>query len=213
MSRCVVNVSTGRYVIGQKRLRRALAEFSPASALAFWRDKLPTGSPTHQELNYAFKGHALEHARRTHDVLLWCDASILPIRDLEPLWKRIEEHGYWISDNGYWNSEWTAMNTLPLLGVSTEENERIPHLATTAFGIDLRQEIGRKFADEFFRLAKNGSFHGPWVGGPGVQHRHDQTAASVIAYRLKMKPTYPPRWFAYKGGETVETILMAHGIC
>jgi hypothetical protein len=214
MSRAILNVSTPKYQRGQKRLRADMLQHSAGAAILTWYDKLPPHSPTHQECNYAFKAWAIEHARSIgHTRILWCDASIRPLRSVEPLWQLIESQGYWFSANGYKNSQWTAKNTLPLLGVTAEENETIEHLATTAFGLDLRSDIGHEFADEFLRLAKNGSFHGPWVGGIGVQHRHDQTAASVIAHRLGMKLTPPPQWFAYRGGETAETVLLADGIC
>ena len=212
MSRAIVNVSNGYYVIGQHRLIRAAAKMSPGVPVVRWADRLPAGSPTHQECTYAFKGYAIEKALSMgHDVLLWCDASILPIRSMEPLWRLIESRGYWISNNGYMNDEWTALDRLPLLGVTAEENRRIKHVATTAFGFNVRHKIGADFAAEFIRLAKNGSFHGPWKGARGVQHRHDQTAASVIAHKLGMELTDPPKWFAYKGGETHDTVLMADG--
>ena len=214
MSRAILTVSTPKYMMGQKRLKTEMPKHSPGAALVTWYDKLPPHSPKHAEINYAFKAWAIEHARSIgHTRILWCDASIVPIRSVEPLWRLIETQGYWFSANGYLNSEWTAVNRLEQLGVTAEENERIPHVATTAFGLDLTSDIGREFADEFLRLARNGSFHGPWVGGKGIQHRHDQTAASVIAWKLGMKLTDPPMWFAYKGGETDETILLADGIC
>ena len=49
--------------------------------------------------------------------------------------------------------------------------------------------------------------------GPDVLgHRHDQTALSVIAWRLGVQLTNCPRWFSYAGGETEETCLIAKGI-
>ena len=40
--------------------------------------------------------------------LLWCDACIVPVRPLEPLWEKIERDGYWFCANGWSNYEWTA---------------------------------------------------------------------------------------------------------
>jgi hypothetical protein len=42
-------------------------------------------------------------------------------------------------------------------------------------------------------------------------HRWDQTVASVLAWRLGMTFTDPPKFFAYKGAETAETLLVADG--
>lgn len=206
--RCIVNVATGYYVRGQRRLLDSFPGFKRA-----WADKVPEGCPPHEEVPYAFKAFALEQVSHNYDVLLWADASIVPgPAPLELLWDRIEEKGYWFSKNGYKNSEWTAHSALQYLDVTEEENDHIEHVVATAFGLDLRQPIGRKFLDEYLRLAKTQAFCGPWRGGIGVQHRHDQTAASVIAWKLGMELTNPPEWFAYDGHQVESTVLVAKGI-
>lgn len=207
MNRCIVNVATQRFVPGQNRLRKAFDE-----AVLVWTNTYPPGSPQHHEMPYAFKAWALRAARDVgYDLVLWADSCIVPHGDIEPLWERIEERGYWISNNGFMNNEWTCKDAYPLLGVTEEENKRIPHVVATTFGLNLKSDIGRKAFNEYFRLAQNGSFRGPWTGGVGVQHRHDQSALSVIAYRLGMELTDPPAWFSYRGGETAETRLIADG--
>jgi len=206
--RCIVNVATGRYTKGQLRL---LAAFNGDNK-RLWYGELPPGSPEHSEKPYAFKAYALKDAARVFPLLLWCDASILPgPRALEDLWQRIEAKGYWFSKNGFRNSEWTNLAALEDLGVTGVENESIEHVVATAFGINIAHPIGAAFLDEYFRLANTRAFCGPWTGGKGVQHRHDQTAASVIAHRLGMELTDPPEWFAYRGGETEKTALVADG--
>lgn len=209
MKRCVASVATGRYVVGQRRLIAALR--GQDTHVACWMDTMPPGSPSHQDTPYGFKAYAVaDVVSRGYDLVLWADACIVP-RDLTPLWDRIERDGYWISNNGYWNYEWTCKEAYPLLGVTEEENKQIRHVVATAFGLNLSSEIGKEAFEEYFRLAKNGAFRGPWTGGVQIQHRHDQTALSVVAHRLKMKLTDPPAWFAYKGGETAETVLIADG--
>lgn len=117
MNRCVVNVATGRYVGGQIRLHESIGY----TAFLHWSDRMPPGSPPHDEVPYAFKAHALEHARQAGwDLVLWADASIVAIRPLDPLLEKIERDGYWISDNGYLNHEWTARSAYALLGVTPD---------------------------------------------------------------------------------------------
>lgn len=208
MKRCIVNVATQRFVPGQQRLRRS---FSDETVLC-WTNAYPPGSPQHHENPYAFKAHGIKAAQDAgYDLVLWADACILPHGSIEPLWDRIAECGYWISNNGFRNSEWTCKEAYPLLGVTEGENRQIPHVVATTFGLNLRSEVGAAAFAEYFRLAQNGSFRGPWTGGVGVQHRHDQTALSVVAYRLGMVLTNPPAWFSYRGGETAETVLIADG--
>jgi hypothetical protein len=245
--RAVVNVATGaHYMKGQQRLVEWLA--LNGEPYRIWNDGtgIPHGSPTHLHRNYAFKGYALEAAAREGGTsLLWCDASIIPVRDLMPLWKRIEEEGYWISRTGWSNYQWTSDGSYPHLFPEVFEaestpwealnkaralNRMIPHVASTAFGVSLLHPVGRRIFDEFVRLSKTPAFHGAWrnlnstaypVQGekraeynapPDVLgHRHDQTALSVIAWREGCKLTDCPDVFAYKGGETEDTILIADG--
>lgn len=233
--RAVVSVATGPYVKGLDRIGEAGALVGAFAALVSWRDMLPPGCPSHSGRPYAFKAYALQYAAQESaaDTLLWCDASILPIRPLEPLWERIERDGIWFSRNGWTNAQWTADSAYADLfpGVPIDEaramNAKIPHVVATAFGISLRTEIGRAFLAAYFRLAsETTAFCGPWknsdawshdrrtgpCGPPStLGHRHDQTCASVICARLGVTLTDPPDVFAYRGGETEKTILVADG--
>lgn len=218
MKGCVVNVATGdHYIKGQKRLLDALGD---QAAAITWTNEMPPGSPAHHEIPYAFKAYALQYAAVSgQSLLLWADASILPVAPLGPLFDRIAEEGYWISNNGWNNAEWTADFAYRDLGVTPEENALIPHVASTAFGINTLHPTGWKILTEFARLARTRAFCGPWrntpttpCGGAGVLgHRHDQSALSLIAWRMKCRLTQPPDVFAYLGGETKDTVLLAHG--
>lgn len=209
--RVVVNVATGaHYQKGQARLLGAFRAIGETCAL--WRE-LPESWPSHADVPYAFKAFALKAAADVgYRLLLWADACIVPAGLLSRIWEHAMEHGVWMSRNGYWNSEWTAESAYADLGVTREENQRIPHVVATAFALDLEHPKGAEFLAEYFRLASTTrAFCGPWTGGIGVQHRHDQTAASVIAWRLGIPLTDPPDFFAYKGGETERTVLVADG--
>lgn len=239
MSRCVVNVAIGgrnqqKYVNGQERLRNQLA----GETLRFYTNGYPIGSPTHQEIPFAFKAYALKEAAMQYTTLLWCDSCIvLGPRPLEELWEKIERNGYWISRNGWTNYEWTADSAYHELfpesvgEAARELNRGISHVIATAFGIDTRRERGQSFLGWYFNLARTKAFCGPISNSnfPGAQysgnpakcspcgppdvrgHRHDQTAASVIAWRLGMKLSDTPEWFAYRGQETEKTCLIADG--
>lgn len=212
MRRCVVNVATGHYTVGQDRLTTELLKYSPNTDMMRWANVLPPGSPSHADVPYGFKAWALFEALVADcDLVLWADACMIPIRSMTPLWERVERDGYWISNNGYWNAEWTASSAYPLLGISEEENWTVKHVVATCFALNLQSEIGKSALDQYIRFAQNGAFCGPWTGGIGTQHRHDQTALSVIAHRLGMQLTNAPEIFAYKGGETEATLVVADG--
>jgi hypothetical protein len=213
MMRAVVNVATGHYAVGQERLGALLAANHPDTLLFHWKDRMPAGCPDHHRVPYAFKAFAMkEVAGLGCKQLLWADSCIVPAQSLEPIWEHAREHGVWLSRNGWWNAEWTAESAYADLGVTKAENWNIPHVVATTFAVDLDHANGRAFLDEYFRLASDTkAFCGPWTGGIGVQHRHDQTAASVVAWRLGLPLTDPPAMFAYKGGETDKTVLIADG--
>lgn len=252
MKRAIVCVATtNHYQRGMQRLAQSCSD--SGTPIACW-NKEPDGSPKHSEVPYAFKAYALQHAAEHADLLLWADACILPLRDMTPLWERIEREGYWICNNGWSNYEWTADSAYPDLFRAAWEggpdmtmeqkrnlNRSIQHVVATTFGLNVRHPMGAAFLREYFRLASTTkAFCGPWVnfnyekkhgfpsdrigmcGPPDVRgHRHDQTAASVIAWRLGMKLTDPPDPFAYAkfrpGGtfcledQDERTILCAHG--
>lgn len=263
-SRCVVNVafSNTHYLRKQKRLAGELIKLKETRM--FWWERLPEGSPTHDEMPYAFKAVALAEAAKVHSLLMWADASIIPLQRLDPIWEYAQEHGVWLSHGGWSNYEWTADSAYPDLFPEAERartavidlardrgedyspdqtalageleilrqcNRSIPHVAATAFAIDLTSITGKAFFDEYCRLAtQTSAFKGPWInspkqspldrehdicGPPDVKgHRHDQTCASVLAWRLGIPLTRPPEFLAYgKFGENNDerTIVLADG--
>ena len=191
MNRAVVTVATDRYVKGALRLADRLVGMGEQHR--YWLDCLPPGTPPHKEVPYAFKATALRNVSRRFSTLLWADACIYPVKPLTELWERIERDGAWIARNGWMNSEWTASSAYEALGVTREENAQIPHVVATAFGLSLEHPKGRQLLDEYCRLGlETNAFQGPWTnrapnlcGDASVMgHRHDQTALSVVAWRL-----------------------------
>lgn len=214
--RCIVNVATGpRYVDMQKRL---IANFGKEMAIT-WTDSLPYGCTTHELTPYAFKAHAVKYAiTQGFDTVIWMDSSVVPVRPLDPLWELIESRGYWISNNPPFNcGQFTADSALGPLGITREEAFAIPHVIGTAFGLDFRHDIAHRFFNELLWLADDGrAFRGPWTNHNGEAsadprvrgHRHDQTAMSVIAHRLGMQLTEPPKWIVDDAPATEETALI-----
>lgn len=230
--RCVCNVATGAYTRGQDRL--AASEFLFGTEMKFFRDVAPPGSPSHYDKPYSFKSFCLKAAADMGaTTLLWADACILPIRPLDSLWEKIEQDGAWISRNGWANAEWTPDSAYADLGVTREENWQIPHVVATAFGLSLEHPTGKAIFDEYLRLSQTDAFKGPWFNRnhPDYRHyptmnrgrrwcepcgpenvrgsRHDQVSLSVLAWRNGVTLTDPPNVFAYSGGESENTILVA----
>lgn len=243
MRRCVVSVAdTTSYQRGLRRLKAAVDAQGHADTRCW--TSLPPGSPTHEAVPYAFKAVALKLASdEGFDTLLWADACILPIRDMTPLWERIEAEGYWVARNGWMSSDWCADSAYPALfpefscangGYDLEAaravNSTFPHVVATSFGLSLRHDVGQKLLAEYYRLAtETNAFCGPWWNtnsptcpthghrcapcGPATTlgHRHDQSALSVLVWRLGMTLTDCPAWFSYRGGERDDTYIVADG--
>lgn len=214
MKRVIVNVAQGHYARGQERLRSRIVD---ADFLA-WTDAMPPGSPSHEDTPYAFKPFALAEARRRgYDLALWADASILPAGPLGELWAHLEREGYWFCNNGWNTGQWCADSALAPLGITREESFDIPHLVAAAMGFNLHNLRTLEFIYLWLDHARDGrSFRGPMRNDRGEAspdprvrgHRCDQTVASVLAWRLGMTFTDPPKFLAYKGGETAETFLV-----
>lgn len=202
MRRAIVCVATGeRYGRGLWRLIGSLDKMDPVSARYFWRVP-PAEWPRHEDNPYAFKAFALMEAGAAADLLLWCDASMIAVHPLGPLWERIEREGFWMAGNPAWsNYQWTADSAYADLfpEVPLEEarkiNRMIMHGQSSAFGINLLSEAGAFFLREFYRLAASTqAFCGPRTNvncncGPAdvIGHRQDQTVASVLAWRLGIR--------------------------
>lgn len=181
-----------------KRWCNSFIEYGEGASLLAFRE-LPPASPDHMAVPYAFKVYALKAARQAgFTTLLWADSSVHPIRSLAPLWEQVKGEGYCIMDNEPWNcGEFTCDTALPVLEIDREEAFAIPQVCATVFALDLTNATAREFFHRYAEHAKDGSFSGPWINDQGQAssdprvkgHRHDQTAASVIAWKMGMKLT------------------------
>lgn len=201
--RIIVNVATGdRYQRGQKRLYEMLQH---ADETGLFFSELRPDWPSHFDVPYAFKPHAIAAARKRADVVLWLDAAMWPVNPLEPLWEHIEREGHYFPKNGWDTGQWCADSALEPLGITREESFKIPHPMACVMGFDFRNERTCQFFDEWLALAGE-AFRGPWTNANGEAskdprvkgHRHDQTAAGVVAHRLGMEMKAPTVYAGYR---------------
>jgi len=190
-------------------------------ALLVYKGGVPMGCPTPEDAPYASKVYAMQAAADAgFTSVLWADASVVAVRPLLPIWELMEGTGYWLASAPWLNGrplwvagEWISDAALPLLNVTREESFGIPKLATHSLGLDLEKEVARSFLSQWMEAANNGSFYGPWDNAGGAAssdprvlgHRHDLSAASVIAHRLGMD--YTLNNFLTFGSDAPETIL------
>lgn len=224
MTRTVVSVAIGasHYHAGLQRLANSFRMFDPFTEQRLYK-YLPADWPTHKEKPYGFKAFALQEAKNS-DSILWCDSVVMAIRQLKPLWERIECDGYFmVKGNGDNNYEWTADDAYPdlfpclPLERARKGNKNIPQVSAAVIGLNLRSGIGSAFLCEYYRFAKETNvFCGPWTntndcGPPDVKgHRHDQTVASVLAWKLGMKLTSLPEPYAHGCYAASKKTILVH---
>lgn len=220
MKRAIVNVATGeRYRKGAVRLEKALAEVEYVGGFFTWPN-IPTGWPTHEENPYAFKCRAMmEAVKRDFYQIMWCDACILPIRSLEPIWAYAEQHGAWISKNGWSNYEWTADSAYPdlfpeifagplgkedSLEVARNVNRECPHVVATAFALDLRHPAGNAIFDEYCRLGlETRAFCGPWINS---SWKNPTTGLVAFPMGPRAQPCGPPDVRGHRHDQTALSV-------
>lgn len=207
IARCIVNVSTQKYRAGQNRLHDSLQDKTDAKLL-FFNSEEQVGAEPHADNNYAFKPMAIIKAyEQGYRQILWLDASMVAIKSLDAIFEIIERDGYFFQDSGWLNSQWMIPAALDYFGT-----DQGPMLSSGVFGLDLDSEIGYKFFDDWTQAMRDGMFNGSWD-----DWRHDQSCASLIAYKLDMKLQKGNTFFVY-GDEneptiSEQTIFLAHGIC
>lgn len=203
IKRAIVNVSTKKYWNGQMRLIASLKDKTDATILS-WQSEDEVGAEPHEVNNYAFKPMAIVKAYEMgYRQILWLDASMDAIKDLSPLFEVIERDGYFFQWSGWFNNQWTNGHAKDYFG--TDEGIMI---SSGVLGLDLTNPIAYQFMDKWTQAMRDGIFNGSWDN-----HRHDQTAASLIAYKMGLKIHDEKEYFAYgKQTDNENVLILADGI-
>lgn len=178
--RCIINLSNKKYLAGQDRLLQTLEIVkTPNVDNVMFKSEKDVNSPLHSDNMYAFKPFAFKKAiDMGYRVILWLDASMYVLKDLTPIFDKIEKDGYYFQKSGWLNSEWTNQMTKDVYG---DEGEMI---SSGVLGLNMETDIAKEFLHRWFMSAKEGYFN-----GSHEDHRHDQSLASLIAHKLEMKIT------------------------
>lgn len=177
----IVNFSTDAYKRPAARLEHSLQ----GHKYLMFKSYDDIGSPTHQQSPYEFKIHAIRAASVFDPVVLWCDSSLWRVGDVKVIEDLILKDGYFMSEAGAWVGQWTNPETKKYFNL-TEEEGRVPGgmcmFSAGLLGLDMNSKVAQDFFTQWQDSAKAGCFSGSWNN-----HRHDQSAGSIIASRLGMK--------------------------
>jgi hypothetical protein len=192
--RVVINAAIGHwYPKGQARLARSLAKHYGGHTLLF--DRFPT--PGYNESNpYNVKASCFEAAiAQEYTQILWLDCSAWAIRNIEPIFQRIQERGFYLASSGWDASQTCNDRLLNHHGITRDQSVGIPDTATGTLGIDLNSDKARAFILDFISYARAGMFAGNRVhdirDSPDPRFkfsRQDQSAATLLAHRHGLTP-------------------------
>jgi hypothetical protein len=194
---------------GIRRLKRSLAKHKFVGGAIYWDRGYPVGCPTHLESPFAFKPFCFYAAWRLgYRYVLWLDASVKVRSSVDPIFRKIVSDGYIMFQETHSVGEYCTDTALKSLGITRERAFEMPSCWGCAIGLDLGDPTAQEFLQSWRTYAVDGvTFPGPkWSGVRGWPqtissdsrvkgHRHDQTAASVIAQKLGMTSWWSKRRF------------------
>ena len=196
---CVVNFANNWFVKGQCRLKETFRRHGYNGDFLLFNSEQELGCPPHSEAPYAFKAYALKLAQdKGYHYVLWVDSSVYAVKSVQLAFVRIERDGYLFLNGGWNTGQWCSDAALETLGITREDSFGYPHMMACVMGLDLHESTAQHFLQRYYELANDGvTFKGAWTNKNHevsddervLGHRHDQTAASVIATKLGMKLT------------------------
>jgi hypothetical protein len=209
----IVSFGTGLYQPYLDRLRVSVRRHSPHIPVFTYSDFAEIGSPTHAENPYAFKVYAIEKVRAMgYRYVLWCDSILQLQKPIEPLLPQITARGVYLARDGWACGTWANDRALEAFGVSRDQAMDITSVWACFMAFDFAVPMAHEFCRQWKEAAEDGLFRGlhydterrdsqdPRYRG----HRHDQTCAELIAYRIGISPAahvlspdpqYPNRYF------------------
>lgn len=226
----IANVAIGGWY--RKGLARIINEFdrvSPGFEIQSWLNVLPPGTPKVEKYGvsytgYAAKPHAMRYAMQSGaDIVLLIDASVYPIRHIQPLVDFIWDQGYYAAPAGFTIGEWTNDEMLAEFSMTRDEALKIPDLASGIVGLKFTgagRDRSERVVEEWCAASRLDSFAAPHSNSKAADkqhsyrnvgfvsgdprcsgHRQDQSALSLIFNRLHMTDLTPwPQFVAYEAG-------------
>ena len=165
--RCIVTCAPYNHVYPHfvRSLEKGLEQQGFNGHLLYYIGGFP--NPTGEEIQhigvpYSFKIFAMLEAEKLgFDNVLWLDSAMLPLKNPQPLFDRIESsgsffiHGWWIGHRHHiYILPKTRQLLLKLYGVDVAT---APHLCTQIFGLNMKSPITKKIIQEFYKMAKMGT--------------------------------------------------------
>lgn len=188
----IISVGCGSwYSKGVSRLENSLVHHGFAGKTMFWKDQLPSHSPTHEENPYAFKIYAIEEAiRQNVSILMWLDSSMWCIKNPHNMLDLISDKGVVGFRTGYNMAQTASDAALEWAGISRDEAEGLPEIASGLCGLRLDNPDGARVYEYWKEGMQLGLFRTNRLhdlndsADPRFIHaRQDQTLWSLAIHR------------------------------
>jgi hypothetical protein len=146
-------------------------------------------APLHADNPYAFKVFALEAAIKAgYESILWLDSSAYAVGDVSPIFRLIEQDGYFFHPDGNMLGVWSNDRLLEYYGLTRDEAMAIPMVKGGMWGINAQHRVGY----ELRKACDAGIFRGAWNNNTNSESsdercrgaRHEMSALSAIVYQL-----------------------------
>ena len=208
--KCIINLATGRYVVGQDRLRVSLGSTGFDGEFLAYTAEHQIGADLHKDNPYSFKINAFREAERQgFRFVLWLDASVWAVKNIQPIFDHIKEHGYIMQYAGFNCGDWTNQNALDYFNITREEASKMKMYGNAGFlGLDLYDLTATNFLIFWERAMLAGAFKGNWS-----DHRHDMACGSIVANKLRMEYQHAEEWLNYGTEPKSDKVyLLAQGL-
>jgi hypothetical protein len=198
------------YPQGVERLHRSAVYNGYAGDLLLYKGDYPFGSPSHQEMPYAFKIAALrEGIKSGYNILLWCDSSVWMVKNPHDIFDIIIDKGVFGFRSGYNLAQTATDRLLRHMNWTRDYAEGLPEIASGIVGLFLDNPNGRAVFDKWAELCDAGMFAGSrtWdyadSNDPRFLHgRQDQSAFSAAIHYVGVEIPPDNPYVAYYGGGT-----------
>lgn len=219
MRRCVISVAVGgNYGKCLQRQIDSMAKYADEVDHIVWHDEYPVGSPTHQDMPYAFKSFAFLYAiTMKYDSIIWMDSAVWVQGDLMKLFAIVENNDYLIFRNGWNQANWSTDDQLKAFWVTRDEAEGMPHPMACVIGVSLHNFPYQDWIFDY--IHKWHLFGGEYSNANGeitsdmrcLGSRHDQTVLGFIANQHKLQLTHPKSLISYDIADS-EALLLTQGL-
>lgn len=194
-------------MIGQDRLKKSIEKHAPDVDFLHWQNEMQIGSPSHMANPYAFKTFAFKMAfQMGYEHVMWLDASCVLMRDIAPIWDKIDSQGYIMQEAGHLCSTWCNDQSLKYFGITRDKASHFPMYGNAGFlGLNIYDVNAMDFFNTWHEASQKGVFVGSWDNKNNSEstdtrckgHRHDMSCGSIIANQKKFKMESGNDWLNY----------------